>query len=381
MDKLMISKKIHVGYVVNYFIPAGLQNFVLTLINNLDRSKFFPHLYIFFKSDETFCSRLKKDVPIVFVNRKSGRDFRSLFWTARKMRTDGIHVFQVHNWGTFVEGAIIKMIYPGLKLLHVQQGMEYDQTLLASKFKNLIRKTIRKSLIGYFDQLVGCSGEAKRYLEQEWGAKNVQLIYNSVDTEQFNGKATPDPKIEEFNGFSICTVGRIAPVKNYLCLFKAINLLKEKIPEVKLFHIGTNPTIGPLCDEELLFFMKKNNLEKHISFLGIRSDLPSLLPTFDVFSLTSFSEGLSFSLLEAQASGLPAVVTNVGGNPEVIQDGKNGFLVPSNNEKAVAEAIYNLYKDLELRKKMGIYARKLMQEKFDIKVMVSEYEKLYTKIL
>lgn len=376
----MAQQKIRVAFLVNYFLPAGLENFVLTLLNRLDRAHFEPSLYIFFKSDESFCARLKKDVPVIHVNRKSGRDFKRVYEVAKRLKVEGIQVLQVHNWGTFIEGAVIKKFYPDLKLVHVQQGMEYELTLNASNFKNSIRRALRKAMVGKFDQIVACSGGAKKYLEQEWGAKNVKLIYNSVDTEKF-GSATVFDARSGHDGFSICTVGRTAPVKNFLCLFKAVNILKERIPNLKLYHIGRPPDVNSPHDAELLEYLTANQLDKHIVFLGIQENIPSLLPNFDVFSLTSFSEGLSFSLIEAQAAGLPAVVTNVGGNPEVIVDGENGFLVPSDSEEAVANAIYQLYEDRELRRKMSQTARHMMKIKFDVTNMVKEYEKLYSNIV
>jgi len=230
----------------------------------------------------------------------------------------------------------------------------------------------------FFSAAVGCSGQAMAFLRKEWGAQKALLIYNSVDTNKFNGTINPHPPLQVDGHFTVCTVGRIVPVKNFLCLFKAINILKEKIPEIKLYHIGTAPPKGERHDKILYDFLQQNKLEKYVKFLGIRNDLPKLLGIFDVFALVSFSEGLSFSLLEAQACGVPAVVTNVGGNPEVVKDGVNGYLVPSNDEKAVAKAIYRLYLDEEKRKKMGFQAKKIVRKKFSILNMVNQYELLYT---
>ncbi len=372
---------VNVGYLVHHFVHAGLENFVLTLMNNLDRKRFRPHLYVMFGSDESFLKRLNPDIPVFHLGMKHENDRHTLRQFAKKLREDEIQILQIHNWGTFLEGLLTKWYYPGLKLIHVQQGMEYELTLKAPPWKRKARKLIRHLLIPFVEVAVGCSGQAKAYLEKEWGARRTVLIYNSVDTRKFNGKGKPVPEINNYPGFKVVTVGRIVEVKNFMCLFKAIHLLRNQIPDIRLYHIGDSHPRGQKVGQELMRFVEENNLQEHIVFMGLQNDIPSLLPNFDVFSLTSFSEGLSFSILEALASGLPAVVTAVGGNPEVVQDGVNGFLVPSDDEHAVAEAIYKLYKDPELRKTMGRQAREIVLKKFSVDVMVQKYQDLYTQVL
>ncbi len=374
----MDKEKIRVGYLANYFVPAGLENFVLTLLNHLDRETFQPFLYVLHYSDPEFCSRVKKDVPIFHLNRQSGHDFRSLWHLSRRIKADRIQILQIHNWSTFLEGIFIKLLHPRLQLIHVQQGMEYELTLKASPGKRRIRKILRHLFMPLVSVAVGCSRQAQAFLKKEWGARRPILIYNSVDTRTFQGQVTPESRIDTEGSFSVCTVGRIVPVKNFLCLFKAINLLKDRIPNIKLFHIGANPVKGQRYDGELIQYLKRHRLNDHIVFLGPRNDLPTLLGNFDAFALTSFSEGLSFSLLEAQASGLPAVATNVGGNPEVVRDGVNGYLVPSDDEQAVADALFKLYADEERRKRMGQKAREIVRQNFSVDVMVQQYQALYT---
>ena len=378
----MGDSRIRVGFLVNYFFPAGLENFVLLLLNNLDRQKFQPYLYIIYKSDPDFLARLKPDITIFHLNRTSGNDYKCLRRLANRICEDKIRVLQVHNWGTFLEGLITKFLCPHLGLVHLQQGMEYELTLRASSWKNRMRSAVRNIFVHFFDAIVGCSGQTQQYLRKKWGARNAGLIYNSVDTRIFSGRTPNNVKIPGDDGFRVCTIGRIVPVKNFPCLFQAIDILHKRVPEVRLYHIGEpHPDDRIGLNESLRHFRVERGLEDNIFFLGKRNDLPQLLGTFDVFALTSFSEGLSFSLLEAQASGLPAVVTRVGGNPEVVQDGVNGYLVPSDDANAVAEALYRLYRNPKKREEMGRNARRIAQEKFDVSVMVKQYQEIYQRIV
>ena len=381
----MKRSRIKIGYFVNYFVPGGMEKFVLMLINHLDRDLFTPHIYIHYRSDPAFLRQLKSDVKIIHLQRRRGWDVSSWMQMIRQVRQHGLHVLQVHNWGTFLEGAIVKLFYPGLALVHVQQGMEYELTRKSSSLKNWIRRQLRRRVISWFDAVVACSTETCDYLQQEWGAAFPVLIYNSVDTLRFNGLADSSAQKDSSHHFRVCTVGRMVPVKNLRCLFEAIDRLRRRVPEVRLYHIGGD--VGDSAESkqplirELKQYCKEKALEEHIVFLGIRDDLSKLLGQFHVFVLTSFSEGLSLSLLEAQACGLPAVVTAVGGNPEVIQHGVNGYLVPSNDPEAVAERLYQLYIDPEKRRQMGNAARRIVRDRFDLSQMVQTYQNLYRDVL
>lgn len=377
-NPVMKTHKIPIAYLVNYFGNAGLENFVLSLINGLNQQIFEPHLYILIKSQELMLQKVRSGVKIQHFNKSSSSFTKIINRLNRQIKKDNIQLLESHNWGTFVEAALLKVLNPGLRLIHVQQGLEYDLTRMASARKRLFRKIFRHITTPFFDSVLGCSADTKAYLQKEWGAKDVKLIYNSIDTDQFAGVS--NGKFPDKGEFNICTVGRVVPVKNYMCLFKAINLLKNDIPEIRLFHYGyVFPDKDPA--PKIFSFIKENRLEKHIKLMGVTGSMHTILGSFDAFALTSLSEGLSFSLIEAQASGLPAVVTNVGGNPEVVQDGVNGFLVPSDDEKAVAKALRMIYQDKELRKKMSHNAKRLMKEKFDLRNMINSYEKIYLDIL
>ena len=101
----------------------------------------------------------------------------------------------------------------------------------------------------------------------------------------------------------------------------------------------------------------------------------------DIFCLSSISEGISLSILEAMSAGLPVVATNVGGNPEIIEHKKTGFLVESNNPYALAKALLYLLKNENYRKNTGKTARKKVEEQFNFKKMVKNYEKLYISMI
>ena len=122
-------------------------------------------------------------------------------------------------------------------------------------------------------------------------------------------------------------------------------------------------------------------VDKHVHFLGYQSEVNQAYNGFDVFTLTSFSEGCSNVIQEAMFASLPIIATNVGGNPELVQDGITGILVKSDDHREWSEAVLKLKRDPELLKRMGKYAREYALANFSVKTMVSSYEKVYLDVL
>jgi glycosyltransferase involved in cell wall biosynthesis len=118
-----------------------------------------------------------------------------------------------------------------------------------------------------------------------------------------------------------------------------------------------------------------------VRFLGFRLDIAELLQAMDVFVLSSRSEGLSLTLLEAEAAGLPIVATRVGGNPEVVRDGESGFLVPSEDTAGLAAALAQLLQNPGLRARFGARGRELYHDGFTLQAMVTGYTQLYRAVV
>jgi glycosyltransferase involved in cell wall biosynthesis len=147
----------------------------------------------------------------------------------------------------------------------------------------------------------------------------------------------------------------------------------EDVPNVALLLIGDGPLRA-----EIESMVKEFGLDKQVSILGTHTDIPELMSIMDLFVLPSFSEGLSLTLIEACAAGLPIVATRVGGNEEVVVDQLNGLTVPSNDQEALAKAITSLLSDVETSRKMGNNARERFEERFTLQDMVQKYQDLYT---
>ncbi|MFI9331525.1 glycosyltransferase [Kitasatospora sp. NPDC052868] len=177
------------------------------------------------------------------------------------------------------------------------------------------------------------------------------------------------------DAFVVGTVGNLTPKKDQATLLAAHAALRRRHPGARLVLIGA----GPL-DARLRARAAELGLTGSVLFAGSRPDVPALLPALDVFTLSSHQEGLPVALMEAMTSGLPSVVTRVGGMPEVLDDGGQGFLVAPGDPAALADALGRLAADPELRTRLGAAARQ-RSGRFDVAGAQQAVEAVYEQVL
>jgi glycosyltransferase involved in cell wall biosynthesis len=231
------------------------------------------------------------------------------------------------------------------------------------------------------DKVLAVSSRLAERMSAETGfpMPKIHTIRNGVDLARFG--RTSRAAARAVLGFPtgemiIGTMGRLVPVKNQASLIEAALLLREQ---------GLTPTIviageGPLRGE-LEAQTAAAGLEGAVRFLGHRSDPEVVMAALDVYVLPSISEGMPNTVLEAMATGLPVVVTRVGGADELVQHGVTGFLVPPREADALARALATLLRDEALRRTSGAAARLRAETEFTLPGMIRRYEALYTSPL
>jgi glycosyltransferase involved in cell wall biosynthesis len=231
--------------------------------------------------------------------------------------------------------------------------------------------------------LIAVSKDLRNYMIENLKLKRddkILTIYNGIDIDKYRIEAYPNDLAEEFNirpGTAVVgTVGSLFEVKGFEYLLKALQIMKESGSDILLLIAGT----GRL-ERELKAVADELGIAESVRFLGFRGDIPRLLNLVDVYICSSVSEGLSLSILEAMACGRPIIATDVGGNPELITEGVNGFLVPSRDPSALAERTIELLNDKELRSRLGTAGRQAAEEKFSLETMMQNYYELYGKLL
>jgi L-malate glycosyltransferase len=178
----------------------------------------------------------------------------------------------------------------------------------------------------------------------------------------------------------VAVISRLNPGKGIEYFLKAAVIVREQFPEAFFLIVGGS-YFDPLYKPSLERMAKELKIADRVLFTGERNDVQHLLQEVNISVLPSLSEGLSNSLLESMGAGLPVIATNVGGNPEIVQDGKTGFLVPARDEKALSDAMVRMLKSPELAEKFGQAGYERVGSHFSLDATVRKTEDLYTMLL
>jgi sugar transferase (PEP-CTERM/EpsH1 system associated) len=248
---------------------------------------------------------------------------------------------------------------------------------------NLLRKMVRPAITRY----TAVSVDLANWLVGTVGVDpdRVTQIYNGVDMQRFHPRTESRSSVgpEDFappGTVVIGTVGRMKEVKDQLTLVRAFIRMLESDPacrkHLRLVVIGD----GPLR-EEAQRLLRMANSEQLAWLPGERSDIPELMRGFDMFVLPSLREGISNTILEAMASGLPVVATRVGGNPELVDENVTGMLVPPADPEAMAKAIGSYVVEPSRLRRHGEEGRRKVEKGFSMQGMVNSYLDVYDAVL
>jgi sugar transferase (PEP-CTERM/EpsH1 system associated) len=371
----MLNQRIKVLHVVHSFNVGGLENGVINLVNESDDEHFIHEICCMTTSGDAE-SRLQKSVKIHEMHKRPGNDWRmipKLTHLITELKPDIVHT---RNWGTIdaIAAAKIKGVSA---IIHGEHGWNMDDPL-GHNFK---RRIVRRILSGAaVDRFVAVSEDIRKWMIDSIGIKDSKIakILNGVDTKRF----CPGDKngARRALGFSekdvlIGTVGRLDPIKDQQLLLQAFSGLQGDRKDLRLILIGDGPERRSLESVK-----EKLSCKDRIVFLGERNDVDKLLPALDVFVLTSKNEGMSNTILEAMAAGLPIVATSVGGNLELVTQDKTGFFFEPGDIRGLTEALKFYMEHEEERRLHGGNGRSKAEQHFSLNRMVEEYESLYTSL-
>jgi glycosyltransferase involved in cell wall biosynthesis len=371
-----------VTYMIDHLfnVQAGGELALFRILRHLPRDRFRPSVVTFNVKPQTrdLLYRLECPLHVFPICRtygwsglKAALAIRHLF---RVQKPDIVHTFfeTSNTWG----GLITKLSF-GPALVSSRR----DMGLLRSSKHGIAYRVVNRLA----DRVQSVSHEVTRMcIEREGIApQKVFTIYNGVDLAKTDLANTAESfqSTPELHCAShvVTTVANIRRVKGLTTFIKAAALVRRNIPSV-LFVIA-GQTNEKLFFQELQLLVKNLNLEHNVRFLGVVDDVFPLLKRTNVFCLLSRSEGFSNALLEAMACGLPCVATRVGGNPEAISDGENGYLVPYNDVALTANRIMALLEAPEHAHRLGQQARKTVEAKFTIDRMIEQLTRFYEDLI
>lgn len=203
--------------------------------------------------------------------------------------------------------------------------------------------------------------------------RRFSLIYNGIDIEHFHPKKSLQPNS---NILRIVHIGNMKIEKDQLTLLRAIKILNMLNPNWELEFIGRDEA-GLMM--QFNSFIAKNNLEDKVKFHKNVSDPAGILRNSDVFVMSSISEAFPVSALEAMASGIPCILTNVGGCKEIVDDGENGYILPPYNSEAIAEKLLFLAQHRNVLNHMAKKAREKAEREYSCKKMVERYLSVFRR--
>jgi sugar transferase (PEP-CTERM/EpsH1 system associated) len=290
----------------------------------------------------------------------------------RRLKPDIVHT---RNW-TCIDGIIAARLAGVPIVIHGEHGREAADP----EGRNVGRRRIRRLLAPLVTQFVTVSEDLARWLVKEVRipARKVCTIYNGVDTRRFSSEGRdfarralgiPDRSV------AIGIVGRLDPVKDHVGLLKAFTRMRTDLG-AQLYVVGDGPS-RPAVEAAV----RALGLAQRVRLLGARHDVAEILPGFDVFVLPSLGEGMSNTILEAMATGLPVVATRVGGNPELVVHEVTGLLVEPRSTDSLVAALSRYAEDPGLRTAHGRAARQRAEGEFGLGRMLSAYDDLYSRHL
>jgi glycosyltransferase involved in cell wall biosynthesis len=313
-------------------------------------------------------------VPVIAFDRRPGLDWRLFGRLAREIHARQIDVVHAHQYTPFFYASVgAKLSGRHPRVIFTEHGRHYPDVV--SRKRRLANWLIFDKLAD--DVTAVCQFSARSLSDQDgFSGDRIEIIPNGIDFEKYQtgeDRAALRWRLGLKPGRRyIIIVARFHPVKDHATLITAFAGLAASRADVDLLLVGDGP-LRPDIERQISAL----GIVDRVHLLGIRSDVADWLRTADIFTLSSVSEAASITLLEAMASGLPAVVTNVGGNPELVRDGIDGVLVPRGDAAAFTAAFSRLLEDDVTRLEMGRSGAARVLDHFLLDTTIARYGKLY----
>lgn len=366
-----MAEPLRIMHVLFRFGIGGLENGLVNLINGLDEQHYRHWIVCLADYDERFARRLRAcNVELCALGKRPGQDPRVWWRMWRLLRRVRPHVVHTRNIGA-LELQVLAWLARVPGRVHGEHGWDVND------LSGTVRKYrwLRRAVGLCVRRFIALSRDLERYLVDQVGIApaKVSQIYNGVDSAVFHpAPAVPGPLV-------IGTVGRMKAVKNQTLLVQAFLELVQRRPDlagsIRLRLIGS----GPL-EQECRALVAAAGAVDMVEFRGDSARVAEDLRALHLFVLPSQAEGISNTILEAMASGLPVVATAVGGNAELVVAGETGCLVALADRPALVAALERYVDDPALRARHGRRAREVVEARFGLPRMIAAYDEIYRSV-
>ncbi len=311
-----------------------------------------------------------ENLPVLPIRMKGDADIGAAFALSRAMRKHGCVLAHFHDaHAVSIGGAACSRAHVPIRI--VSRRVEFP-----------LRKSLfsRRKYTRDVDVIIAISGRVRDVLVQGGiDPRGIEVVSSGIDFSPFEAPLERDFLRREFgftdSDFLVGIVAYLEDNKGHKYLIDAARILKERTPKIKIIIVGK----GKL---EIALDKQAHDLGVNdiVFFLGFRDDVPRILASLDCFVLASEAEGLGTSIMDAMASRLPVVATQVGGIPEIVLHDETGFLVSPRNPRALAEAIFELFKDRARARQFGERGHEVVHEHFSCQAMARKIVGIYKRI-
>jgi sugar transferase (PEP-CTERM/EpsH1 system associated) len=371
-----------IAHVVYRFDIGGLENGLVNLINHIPEYR-FRHAIICLADYTDFARRIRRrDVELIALHKPPGNSIKlhfQLWYLFRKLKPAIVHTRNLAALEAQAAAALA-----GIKVrVHGEHGRDVNDLDGFNRRYQWVRRLYRPFVQHY----IALSHDLQNYLidRVRIDVGHVTQLYNGVDTEKFRPSVAgrgplPHALFNDPSLFVFGTVGRMQAVKDQITLarafVRAIELAPDARARLRLVIIGDGPKREPTQQ-----VLDAAGMQELAWLPGARDDVAELLPGFDVFVLPSLAEGISNTILEAMACGLPVLATRVGGNPELVDATRTGELVPAADVEAMAHALLRYLREPLRAREQGSAARQTTLDRFSLDRMVTGYMDVYDRLL
>lgn len=349
-----------VAHVSESLETGGLEKLLVEFARHADRARFDLRFLTLGGPGHLTAEIEALGWPVHALGMPTGLRPRAVLALARRFRRDRVDVVHTHSEGPLIYAVPAARLAGVRRVIHTRHhGPDLGN--------NSPRARRAVALLARWVDRVVCVADAgaRAVVTEGVPADRVVTVWNGIDVDRFayTGPRPAGPAV---------IVARLVAEKDHATLLRAWSLVAAVDPDFRLEIAGDGP-----CLTELTFLAGSLGLGDRVRFLGRVDDVPGLLGRASLLVLSSTMEGISLTLLEAMARGLPVVATRVGGNPEVVVDGTSGLLVPPNSPADLAAALLSLRRDPVLGLRMGRAGRARAERAFDVRRTVASYEDLY----
>ena len=366
--------------VVPTLMCGGTENQFMTLARTLDRVRFDVEFACLRRWGGFVEELVARNIPLTEYRVATFRSFAAVAQQARLTRhivRRGIKIVHAYNFYGNVFATLPARLVAPVVIASIRDRAPYLTAM---------QKRVQRYTCQFADCILVNADAVKEWLIGDgYGESKIAVIRNGVDLARFDDLPPPLLLRRELGLADdtplVGVVSRLTRLKGLEHFLEAAAIIRSRVPGVHFLVVGETSPMDLEYLEDLREFAARCGVAGHVTFTGLRTDVPAVLSSLTVSVMPSLNEALSNVVLESMAAGAPTVATRVGGTPEAVSDGVSGILVPPADSAAMADAVVHLLKDQQLAAHLGRSARARVVEHFSVRRMVRATEDLYTDLL